>query len=81
MEMLLNNNLLKKLDRLQVDLQEMTGEDRKQKLEMLRLELESTNQRQAEVNKHFKGRVDTVLRYCSQRCLSYCTKFLLSEVL
>lgn len=59
LEMLLNNNLLKKLDRLQVDLQEMTGEDRKQKLEMLRLELESTNQRQAEVNKHFKGRVDS----------------------
>lgn len=56
LEMLLNNNLLKKLDRLQVDLQEMTGEDRKQKLEMLRLELESTNQRQGEVNKHFKGR-------------------------
>lgn len=65
MEMLLNNNLLKKLDRLQVDLQEMTGEDRKQKLEMLRLELESTNQRQAEVNKHFKE-LDDQIEACNK---------------
>lgn len=45
LEMLLNNNLLKKLEQLQQELQEMKGEDRKQKLDMLESELKSVGDR------------------------------------
>ena len=71
LEMLLNNNLLKKLERAQGDLQEMTGEDRKQKLELQRAELESINHRQADVNKHFKGFNLRLFLFCNIRSLFF----------
>jgi len=43
--MLLNNNLLKKLERLQQELQEMKGEDRHNRLEMLDSDLKSVTDR------------------------------------
>lgn len=53
LEMLLNNNLLKKLERLQQDLMEMKAEDRKHKLENLELELKSVIDRLTSVNSQF----------------------------
>jgi predicted nuclease with TOPRIM domain len=53
---LLRNNLLRKLERLQAELNEGSGEDRKQKLEMEAAELESINSRIAENNARFAGR-------------------------
>lgn len=51
--MLLNNNLLKKLERMQQELQEMKGEDRKHKLEMQESELKSVSDRLASVGSQF----------------------------
>jgi len=54
METLLTNNLLRKRERLTVDLQEISGEERKAKLEMNRAELETINLRINENNSRFK---------------------------
>ena len=56
LEHLLYNNLFKKRERLQADLQDMTGEDRVQKLEMSRIEIETVNARLTENNSRFKGK-------------------------
>ena len=56
LENLLNNNLMRKKDRIAIDLQEMSSEERKQRLDMVRSELESVNSRIAENNTRFKGR-------------------------
>lgn len=49
LELLLNSNLLKKLERLQSEIQEMTSVDRKQKLELQRADLEAINKRHSDV--------------------------------
>jgi len=51
LEMLLNNNLLKKIERLQQELHEMRSEDRKQKLEMSEAELKSVSDRLTDINR------------------------------
>lgn len=51
---LLRNNLLRKQERLRQDLQEMTSEERNQKLEMYITDLESINSRVNESNDRFK---------------------------
>ena len=53
--MLLNNNLLKKLEQLQQEMQEVKGEDRKQKLEMLESELKSVGDRLSFIYGQFSG--------------------------
>ena len=55
LENLLHNNLNRKLERLQAELSEGSGEDRKQKLDMYSAELESVNGRISENNGRFKG--------------------------
>lgn len=55
LEMLLNNNLLKKLEQLQQEMQEVKGEDRKQKLEMLESELKSVGDRLSFIYGQFSG--------------------------
>ena len=54
-ENLLNNNLLRKKERIMMELQEMTMEDIKTRLDMNRAELESINTRIADNNGRFKG--------------------------
>jgi len=61
LEMLLNNNLLKKLEQLQQELQEMKGEDRKQKLDMLESELKSVGDRLSFIYSQFSGTLHTLL--------------------
>jgi len=60
LEMLLNNNLLKKLEQLQQELQEMRGEDRKQKLDMLESELKSVGDRLTFIYGQFSGMLDSL---------------------
>ena len=55
LENLLNNNLMKKKERIFVDLQEMSSEERKQRLEMVHSELETVNARISDNNAHFKS--------------------------
>ena len=55
LEMLLNNNLLKKIERLQQELHEMRSEDRKQKLEMSEAELKSVSDRLTDINRQAAG--------------------------
>ena len=55
LETLLNNNLLRKRERLVTDVQEMTGEERKARHEMNRSELETINSRIKDNNSRFKG--------------------------
>ena len=55
--MLLNNNLLKKLEQLQQELAEMKGEDRKQKLEMWESELKSVGDRLSFILGQFSGKM------------------------
>lgn len=55
LEMLLNNNLLKKLEQLQQELQEMKGEDRRQKMDMLDAELKSVGERLSYIYSQFSG--------------------------
>ena len=52
----MNNNLLKKLEQLQQELQEMKGEDRKQKLDMLESELKSVGDRLSFIYGQFSGK-------------------------
>lgn len=56
LENLLKNNLLKKKERLTRDLEEWSSEDRKQKLEMNRSEMDTVNTRVNENNSRFKGK-------------------------
>ena len=56
LENLLKNNLLKKLEQIQTDVQEMTSDDIRQRLEVYGAEMESVTQRIAENNNTFKGR-------------------------
>ena len=56
LENLLNNNLMKKKERIFVDLQEMSSEERKQRLEMVHSELETVNARISDNNAHFKSK-------------------------
>ncbi|ESO00959.1 hypothetical protein HELRODRAFT_157320 [Helobdella robusta] len=61
LELMLENNLLKKLERLQTDLQEMTNVDRKQKLELQKVDLDTINRRHSEALQNVKeldGQVD-----------------------
>jgi len=60
LEMLLNNNLLKKLEQLQQELTEMKGEDRKQKLDMLESELKSVGDRLNFMQRQFNGTQHTL---------------------
>jgi len=53
--MLLNNNLLKKLEQLQQEMTEMKGEDRKQKLDMLESEIKSVGDRLSFIYGQFSG--------------------------
>jgi len=53
--MLLANNLLKKLERLQSEMQEVSSADRNQKLDMHRVELEAVNSRVTDGGTRFKG--------------------------
>lgn len=55
LELLLNSNLLKKLERLQSEIQEMTSVDRKQKLELQRADLEAINKRHSDVAGSIRG--------------------------
>ena len=55
LENLLKNNLLKKLEQIQADVQEMTSDDIRQRLEVYGAELESVTQRISENNNTFKG--------------------------
>ena len=55
LENLLKNNLLKKLEQIQGDVQEMTSGDIRQRLEVYGAELDSVTQRIAENNNTFKG--------------------------
>ena len=71
LENLLKNNLLKKLEQIQADVQEMTSEDIRQRLEVYGAEMESVTQRIAENNNTFKGRCQFVLQitmylYCNR---------------
>jgi structural maintenance of chromosome 3 (chondroitin sulfate proteoglycan 6) len=54
LENLLSNNLLRKKERIAQDLQEWSSEDRNQRLDMLRAELESVNARISDNNSRFK---------------------------
>ena len=63
LEMLLNNNLLKKLEQLQQELQEMKGEDRKQKMEMLETELKSVGERLSYIYGQFSGTLHILPAY------------------
>jgi len=54
LENLLNNNLLKKKDRIQRDLEEWSSADRKQNLDMIQSELDSTSTRITDNNERFK---------------------------
>lgn len=60
LENLLHNNLYRKRERLQVDMQEMTSEDRKQRLEMNRTEIDSVSQRLHDNSTRFKELDDHV---------------------
>jgi len=53
--MLLNNNLLKKQEQLQAELQEMKGDDRREKMDMLDAELKSVNERLSYIYGQFSG--------------------------
>ena len=55
LENLLKNNLLRKIERIQAEMTEMTGEDRKNRLELARVELETINTRINENNMRFRG--------------------------
>ena len=68
LEMLLNNNLLKKLEQLQQELAEMKGEDRKQKLDMLESELKSVGDRLSFIYGQFSGNLHTL----SATSLDFC---------
>jgi structural maintenance of chromosome 3 (chondroitin sulfate proteoglycan 6) len=60
LENLLKNNLLRKIERTQADMIEMTGEDRKNKLELARVELDTSNTRIHENNARFRELDDQV---------------------
>jgi len=61
--MLLNNNLLKKLEQLQQELAEMKGEDRKQKLDMLESELKSVGDRLSFIYGQFSGKMHMLITF------------------
>jgi len=63
LEMLLNNNLNKKLEQLQQEMQEMKGEDRKQKMDMLDAELKSVGERLSYIYGQFSGNCLPILYY------------------
>jgi len=71
--MLLNNNLLKKLEQLQQELQEMKGEDRRQKLDMLESELKSVNDRLSFIYGQFSGTLNTLSAYKASRYAVLCS--------
>lgn len=55
LENLLKNNLLRKIERIQSEFTEMSGEERKNRLELARVEMESSNTRINENNLRFRG--------------------------
>ena len=55
LDMLLKNNLNKKLEQKQQELQEMKGEDRRQKLDILESELKSVGERLGFISAQFSG--------------------------
>ena len=62
---LLRNNLLRKQERIRQEIQEMTGEDRNQKLEMNVADMEVVNERINENNVRFRGENHTCLLWNS----------------
>lgn len=71
---LLNNNLLKKLDRMQADMQEMTSEERRRRLDLATAELESINRRIDDNTATFKGNLSYLLLHIARSwlCHFYC---------
>ena len=67
LENLLSNNLLRKKERIAQDLQEWSSEDRNQRLEMLRAELESVNARIGDNNARFKELDDMIEKLNKQQ--------------
>jgi hypothetical protein len=68
---LLNNNLLKKLDRMQADMQEMTSEERRRRLDLATAELESVNRRIDDNTATFKGNTSQLLLHIARSWLCH----------
>ena len=63
LENLLHNNLMKKRDRIANELQEVSAEDRRQKLDQYQTELESEDNKVTDMKKTLKGPLSVVYIY------------------